>query len=157
MESGYVVSSSHGVAEEKGPEYLPSGDSGGNTANKCDIVNETVCTESVQLNQVGLDSSDSHGISSGTAPVSIYMQSEDALEGKSDDVELGDFFLEGSSSDQVLPPEVLELQKKEKIRELWSEKNLEKMEGIWKKVIFSIHGVHHGNNCNLRQFQISFV
>lgn len=49
------------------------------------------------------------------------------------DIELGDMFLEDSSSGQVLHPDILELQKKEKMKELTSEKNLEKLEGIWKK------------------------
>lgn len=156
MESGYVISSND-VAEEKGLEYAPLGNSGVNTANKCDIVNETVCTELVLPDQAGLDTSDSHGCSSGTAPVSIDMQSGDTLDGKPDDIELGDLFLEESSLDQVLPPEVFEVQKKEKIRELCSEKNLEKMEGIWKKVICSIQEVHNTNNCKPTQFQISLV
>lgn len=51
----------------------------------------------------------------------------------SGDVELGGFFLEEAA--EVLPPEVLEMQKKKKMRELFSEKNLEKLDGIWKKVI----------------------
>ncbi|XP_057764372.1 DExH-box ATP-dependent RNA helicase DExH7, chloroplastic-like isoform X1 [Salvia miltiorrhiza] len=130
LESGYV-SSSHGVAEDKGQEYVLSGNSGGNAANKCDNVDKTELR--VQLDQMGLDSSNLHEHSSGTASVSINMQSGDALDEKSDDVELGDFFLEDGSLDQVLPHEILEEQKREKMRELCSEKNLEKMEGIWKK------------------------
>ncbi|KAG6396375.1 hypothetical protein SASPL_142523 [Salvia splendens] len=133
LESGYVCSS-HSVAEDKGPEYVPLGDSGGNAANKCDVVDETACTEfGVQLEQTGLDSSDLHAHSSDNAPVSISMQNGDALDEKPDDVELGDFFSEDISLDQVLPREVLEEQKRERMRELCSEKNLEKMEGIWKK------------------------
>ncbi|GKC17322.1 hypothetical protein Tco_1014104 [Tanacetum coccineum] len=49
------------------------------------------------------------------------------------DIELGDMFLEDSSSGQVLHPDIVELQKKEKMKELTSEKNLQKLEGIWKK------------------------
>lgn len=52
----------------------------------------------------------------------------------SGDIELGDMFLEDSSSGLVLHPEIVEMQKKEKMKELTSEKNLEKLEGIWKKV-----------------------
>ncbi|XP_042022012.1 DExH-box ATP-dependent RNA helicase DExH7, chloroplastic-like isoform X2 [Salvia splendens] len=133
LESGYVCSS-HGVAEDKGPEYVPSGNSGGNAANKCDVVDETACTEfGVQLEQTGLDSSDLHENSSDIAPVSISMQNGDTLYEKPDDVELGDFFSEDISLDQVVPRVVLEDQKRERMRELCSEKNLEKMEGIWKK------------------------
>ncbi|KAL1539169.1 RNA helicase [Salvia divinorum] len=132
LESGYVCSS-HGVAEDKGPEYVPSGNSGGNAANKCDVVDEIACTEfGVQLDQTGFDSPDLQH-SSDNAPVSISMQNGDALDENSGDVELGDFFSEDISLDQVLPREVLEEQKRERMRELCSEKNLEKMEGIWKK------------------------
>ncbi|XP_057466071.1 DExH-box ATP-dependent RNA helicase DExH7, chloroplastic-like isoform X1 [Actinidia eriantha] len=62
--------------------------------------------------------------------VSVPVQ---ALEEGSGDVELGNFFLEDASSSDILPPEVVNLQKKEKVRELSSEKSLEKLEGIWKK------------------------
>lgn len=123
--------------------YVPSGVSGGNTINKCDIVDETGCSDfRVELDQKGVGSSHSHEYSTGTAPVSFYLQSGDALDRESDDAELGDFFLE-DSSDQVLPPEVLEIQKEEIMRELCSEKNLAKLEGIWKKVISSTHEVDH--------------
>lgn len=133
LESGYA-SSSHGIAEGRELMYVPSGDSGGNTVNKCDIVDETDCTDfRVELDQKGVGSSHS----TGTAPVSFYLQSRDALDRESDDAELGDFFLEDSPSDQVLPPEVLEIQKEEIMRELCNEKNLAKLEGIWKKVISS--------------------
>ncbi|XP_015875842.3 DExH-box ATP-dependent RNA helicase DExH7, chloroplastic isoform X1 [Ziziphus jujuba] len=49
------------------------------------------------------------------------------------DVELGNFFLEDGPSNEGLPPDVYELQRKEKMREMSSEKNLEKLEGIWRK------------------------
>ncbi|KAI7745964.1 hypothetical protein M8C21_029271 [Ambrosia artemisiifolia] len=67
--------------------------------------------------------------------VSLSVPSQDGSVADEDsgDIELGDMFLEDSSSDQVLPPEIVELQKKEKMKELTSEKNLEKLEGIWKK------------------------
>ncbi|KAL6964433.1 RNA helicase [Sarracenia purpurea var. burkii] len=55
------------------------------------------------------------------------------LKEESKDIELGDFFLEDASSGEVLPPEVVNLQKKERMRELQSGKYLEKLEGIWKK------------------------
>ncbi|GMP39365.1 hypothetical protein CsSME_00010233 [Camellia sinensis var. sinensis] len=64
------------------------------------------------------------------SPVSVPAP---ALEEESRDVELGSFFLEDVLPGDVLPPEVVELQKKEKMRELASGKNLEKLEGIWKK------------------------
>lgn len=43
-------------------------------------------------------------------------------------------FSEDVPPSEASPHELLELQKKEKMRELRSEKNLEKLEGIWKKV-----------------------
>ncbi|VVA94126.1 unnamed protein product [Arabis nemorensis] len=48
-------------------------------------------------------------------------------------VELGDMFVENFPPSEASPHELLELQKKEKLRELRSEKNLGKLEGIWKK------------------------
>ncbi|KAM7478823.1 hypothetical protein LguiA_027036 [Lonicera macranthoides] len=70
-----------------------------------------------------------------TEDISSTVPSNDAtaLEEESGDVELGNFFLEDASSAEVLPPEVVKLQKKEKMRELLSGKNLEKLEGFWKK------------------------
>lgn len=50
-----------------------------------------------------------------------------------DDVELGGLFFEDSVSNEALPSEVLKLQKKQKMRELYSEQNLERLNGIWKK------------------------
>lgn len=65
----------------------------------------------------------------------IPTQDEAASERESGEVELGNFFLEDDASEEVLLTEVSKLQKKEKLKELCSGKNLEKMEGIWKKVI----------------------
>ncbi|OIT26180.1 PREDICTED: DExH-box ATP-dependent RNA helicase DExH7, chloroplastic-like isoform X1 [Nicotiana attenuata] len=52
--------------------------------------------------------------------------------GEAEDLDLGDFLFEEVSSADVSST-ILELQKKEKMRELCSQKNLEKLEGIWKK------------------------
>lgn len=57
-------------------------------------------------------------------------QSEEAV----GDVELGGFFIEDAPSNEALPPEVLQLQHKQKLQELTNAKNLEKLEGFWKKV-----------------------
>ena len=70
--------------------------------------------------------------SSPSSPI----QEKPAAEEESDDVELGGFFSEDVTSNDVLPPEVLKLQKQEKMRKLYNEKNLEKLDGIWKKVIY---------------------
>ena len=59
-----------------------------------------------------------------------------AVEDESGDIELGNLLFEDSLPNEVIPSEVMKLQKKEKIRELSSGKNLEKLEGIWKKVVF---------------------
>lgn len=56
-----------------------------------------------------------------------------ALEGESGEVELSNFFSEDAAKDETLPSAVLELQKRERMSELLSGKNLEKLEGIWKK------------------------
>ncbi|CAL1385571.1 unnamed protein product [Linum trigynum] len=58
---------------------------------------------------------------------------KDVLGTDSEEVELGGFFLEDSAPNELIAAEVLEFQKKERIKELWSGKNLEKLEGIWKK------------------------
>lgn len=72
-------------------------------------------------------------------PIPSAVPIPEKTEDESDDVELGGFFLEDAPSSEVLPPEILELQKQEKMRELCSAKNLEKLEGIWKKVMFVIY------------------
>ena len=72
---------------------------------------------------------------------SCPVKDEDALEGESEDVELGNFLFEDAPAGDVFPDEVVDLQKKERLRELYSEKTFEKLEGIWTKVI-----------CNVRLF-----
>ncbi|XP_015580752.1 DExH-box ATP-dependent RNA helicase DExH7, chloroplastic isoform X1 [Ricinus communis] len=67
------------------------------------------------------------------APSSVPVQGKIDLEDETADMELGGFFMEDATSNEALPPEVLELQKKEKMKKLSSEKNLEKLDGIWKK------------------------
>lgn len=65
---------------------------------------------------------------------SVPVEERLAAQEESVDVELSSFF-EDAPSSEVLPPEVLKLQNKEKMKELSSGKNLEKLEGIWRKVI----------------------
>ncbi|XP_031124357.1 DExH-box ATP-dependent RNA helicase DExH7, chloroplastic isoform X2 [Ipomoea triloba] len=72
------------------------------------------------------------GLSSEEDSVSVSIPEKTESEGESGDVELGNFLFEEASAAE-LPAEALERQKKEKLRELLSEKNLEKLEGIWKK------------------------
>lgn len=61
-------------------------------------------------------------------------EKHDAKE-ESEDIELGGFFLEDAPSNDGLPPEIVKLQKQEKMRKLHHETNLVKLDGIWKKVI----------------------
>ncbi|KAL8528983.1 hypothetical protein ACS0TY_006448 [Phlomoides rotata] len=130
LESGYV-SSFNSASKDMGSDSVPPGDLVGDTVSKYDRKGDTTPTKSrIEVDQKGVGNSGSH--EHGTDSAS-GLQNKDALERESDDVELGDFFMEDSTSDQVLPPTVLEAQKKEKIKELRSEKNLEKLEGIWKK------------------------
>ncbi|XP_076947486.1 DExH-box ATP-dependent RNA helicase DExH7, chloroplastic isoform X2 [Bidens hawaiensis] len=95
------------------------------------IGGEDGCIEST-VEQVGPQDNEKVTDNCSTDEVSLSVLSQDADE-DSGDIELGDMFLEDSSSGQVLPPEIMEMQKKEKMKELTSEKNLEKLEGIWKK------------------------
>ncbi|XP_024015493.1 DExH-box ATP-dependent RNA helicase DExH7, chloroplastic isoform X2 [Eutrema salsugineum] len=56
-----------------------------------------------------------------------------ASDDNSEDLELDGIFLEDVPPSEASPHELLELQKNEMMRELRSEKNLGKLEGIWKK------------------------
>ncbi|OMO75195.1 hypothetical protein CCACVL1_16292 [Corchorus capsularis] len=75
----------------------------------------------------------SNDFSTKPSPSMLPAQEKSVSENMSEDVEIGDFFLEDASPNDGLPPEVLQLQKKEKMKEFYSEKNLEKLDGIWKK------------------------
>lgn len=55
---------------------------------------------------------------------------DDILQG----MELGDLFLEDVPPYEPSPHELMELQKKETLRELCNERNLGKLKGIWEKV-----------------------
>lgn len=129
LESGYVRSSNN-ASKEMDSDPVPPDDLVGDTVSKCNMEGDTTPTKfRIEVDQKGVVNTEFSA--SG-------LQNEDALESEPDDVELGDFFLD-STSDQVVHPAVLEAKKNEKIKELCSEKNLEKLEGIWKKVISSIH------------------
>ncbi|TXG53796.1 hypothetical protein EZV62_019052 [Acer yangbiense] len=66
-------------------------------------------------------------------PVPFCIPAQEKTVDESEDVELGDFFVEDAPSSDTLHPEILKLKQKEKMKELCSEKNLEKLDGIWKK------------------------
>lgn len=70
-------------------------------------------------------------------PSGVSVQ-EKAEDNESGDVELGGFFSEDAPSSESLPTEIMKLQKKEKMRTLCSDKNIEKLDGIWKKVMCEI-------------------
>ncbi|KAL6494488.1 hypothetical protein OROGR_031288 [Orobanche gracilis] len=132
LEPGYVNSSclaSNDVASNP----VPSDNSDGDMVNVCSIEDATASTKfRVEVDEDKVCSSGSHDSSTDTASLSIPVQNGDEMEAV--DVELGDFFVEDDgTSNQNLPPEILELQKKEKMKELCSGKNIEKMHGVWKK------------------------
>ncbi|GKV32188.1 hypothetical protein SLEP1_g40810 [Rubroshorea leprosula] len=106
------------------PKATTSGDEGRSALLHSDEVTDGGIDMECCISKEFLDTS----ISSAAS-----VQEKLVLEEASEDVELGDFFLEDASSADALPPEILELQKKEWMRDLSSEKNLEKLDGIWKK------------------------
>lgn len=79
-------------------------------------------------------SCESEEIQPKVLPSSSSGQDLVASDGDSEDVELGNTFFEEIPPSEASPHELLELQKEEKMRELRSEKNLVKLDGIWKKV-----------------------
>ncbi|KAK0589636.1 hypothetical protein LWI29_016618 [Acer saccharum] len=66
-------------------------------------------------------------------PVPFCIPAQEQTVDESEDVELGDFFVEDAPSSDTIHPEILKLKQKEKMKELCSDKNLEKLDGIWKK------------------------
>lgn len=92
----------------------------------------------VEADESTVDGNDMDCCSSNEFPIksspSSPIQEKRAAKEESEDVELGGFFSEDAPSNDGLPPEVLKLQKQEKMK-LYNEKNLEKLDGIWKKVI----------------------
>ncbi|KAI7745963.1 hypothetical protein M8C21_029270, partial [Ambrosia artemisiifolia] len=112
--------SRHRVVENKNVEDVIGGEDG--------CIESTIEQVHPHDNEMLKDNCSTQGVS-----LSVPSQDGSVADEDSGDIELGDMFLEDSSSDQVLPPEIVELQKKEKMKELTSEKNLEKLEGIWKK------------------------
>ncbi|XP_051147051.1 DExH-box ATP-dependent RNA helicase DExH7, chloroplastic isoform X2 [Andrographis paniculata] len=130
LESGYV--NANRGSKDKLSIARPSENSDGDSVGG-DTEHETTHTEykdEVDLKKA--NTSGSHESLVDSSPTVTPTPNGEALETESGDVELGGFFLEEGGSDEI-PAEILELQKKEKMKELCSEKNLEKMEGIWKK------------------------
>ena len=104
---------------------------------------KTPCdTEGLASDKTAVDGSDleshsmvEHLVKSGSP---VVLAEKNSAQGEVGDVELGGLFLEDDSSSEMLPPDIVKVHKQEKIRRL-SEKNLDKLEGIWKKVIFVLH------------------
>ncbi|KAF3452627.1 hypothetical protein FNV43_RR03060 [Rhamnella rubrinervis] len=84
------------------------------------------------IEEDGMEYSSSKEVQVKCTPLDVSIQ-EKIAEEDAEDVELGNFFLEDETSNEGLPPEVCNLQRKEKMRAVFSEKNLEKLEGIWRK------------------------
>ncbi|CAA0838996.1 RNA helicase family protein [Striga hermonthica] len=133
LETGYISSSRHtsnDVASHDASSENPDSD----TVNACIIEHDKACNEfSIEVEEKGVSSSAAHDHSSDSVVLNIQTQNGDVLERESGDVELGDLFGEDGDTSNQVPPEILELQKKEKMKELCSGKNIEKMEGIWKE------------------------
>ncbi|XP_022748669.1 DExH-box ATP-dependent RNA helicase DExH7, chloroplastic isoform X3 [Durio zibethinus] len=110
---------------EEHPEVISLGDEEGNSAASVMFLDEATCSVN--------DTESSNEFSTNSIPSLLPAQGKGVSENMLEDVEIGDFFLEDTSVNDALPPEVLKLQKKEKMKELYSEKNLEKLDGIWKK------------------------
>ncbi|PPR98710.1 hypothetical protein GOBAR_AA21966 [Gossypium barbadense] len=110
---------------EEPPEMISLGDAEWNSA-AC-VITSGVATGSVN------DTETSKELSTKYIPSLLPTQEKGHSENMSEDLEIGDFFLEDSSINDALASEVLKLQKQEKMKELYSEKNLEKLDGIWKK------------------------
>lgn len=66
------------------------------------------------------------------------VQEKFLTEEESPDVELGNFFSEDGPLNEGLSLEAHKLQQKIKMREMLSDKNLEKLVGIWKKVLYML-------------------
>lgn len=101
-----------------------------------DVTSHNFRTSNSHEHEIGMDEvavNNSSNEFTENNPSSVPLDDKAASGGEPGDVELGDFLFEEDSSPDVSAT-VLELQKKEKMRELCSQKNLEKLEGIWKKV-----------------------
>lgn len=73
-------------------------------------------------------------------PVPLSIPTQEKTGDDSEDVELGGFFVEDAESTKTLDAEISAFQHQEKLKELLSDKNLERLDGIWKKVmIVSYH------------------
>lgn len=112
---------------EEQPEMISLG--GAECKSAACVITSGVATGSVN------DTETTEGLSTKSITNFIPSQEKGDSENMLEDLEIGDFFLEDSSINDAVASEVLKLQKQEKMKELYSEKILEKLDGIWKKVI----------------------
>lgn len=97
----------------------------GSTQDKCNSMSD--------LRIGGDEVDDCFRDSVGVNSTSITVKEKEASDEEPDNTELGSFFAEDDPSNEVLPPEVLKIQNKGKARRVPTGKDLEKLEGIWKK------------------------
>jgi len=74
----------------------------------------------------------------GVNSTSITVKEKEVLDEDLDNTELGSFFVEHDPSNEVLPAKVMKIQNKGKARSVPTGKDLEKLEGIWRKVLLSL-------------------
>ncbi|XP_075476318.1 DExH-box ATP-dependent RNA helicase DExH7, chloroplastic isoform X3 [Primulina tabacum] len=140
LESGFE-SSYHLTPVDALSDFVPSDSYHDAAVPECDMKADSPSTDSpstmfvAEVDHKGVVNSGSQDYPTNNVSLGMGIPTLDeaASERESGDVELGNFFLEEDACEEVLPTEVLKLQKKEKLKELCSGKNLEKMEGIWKK------------------------
>ncbi|KAJ9552389.1 hypothetical protein OSB04_016434 [Centaurea solstitialis] len=125
--------SRHRVIEESPSEPLACKDLNAVTCDEDGPMDSSSSVKQISNDTGTVTESCSENVSTLGISSSVPSHDGTVVDEDSEDIELGDMFLEDSSSGQVLHPEIVELQKKEKMKELTSEKNLEKLEGIWKK------------------------
>ncbi|XP_059313551.1 DExH-box ATP-dependent RNA helicase DExH7, chloroplastic isoform X2 [Lycium ferocissimum] len=131
LESAHESASNHAVLDMS-PEKLDVDDVTLHNFRTSNIYEQANIHEhEIEIDEKVAVNSSSNEFTENTPP-SVPIDDEVASGGAPEDVELGDFLFEEDSSADVSST-ILELQKKEKMRELCSQKNLEKLEGIWKK------------------------
>ncbi|XP_022136497.1 DExH-box ATP-dependent RNA helicase DExH7, chloroplastic isoform X2 [Momordica charantia] len=87
----------------------------------------------VHRNESTVDVDGREASSSKEISVNLMSSQEKNDSEKLEDVEIGNFLFEDVETNPRVAQELLKLEKKEKMRELSSGKNLEKLDGIWKK------------------------
>ncbi|KAK3028248.1 hypothetical protein RJ639_037582 [Escallonia herrerae] len=119
---GYESHSSHAYGEAcdsmpyKSPYAVDSCDAEG-------VMGSIMHDVELQVDRDILERCSPKEMSTEDIALSVPVQDANPLEQESGDVELGHFFLESASSDGLLPPEAVQIQKKENIGKLSTAKN----------------------------------